>query len=71
VKHTENGLVILLVNVDDMLIAAASLKEVEAVKALIMIKFEARDIREACLFLGCLLSETVAKSCCGCIRVDM
>jgi TnpA family transposase len=44
VKHTENGLIILLVNVDDMLIAAASLKEVEEVKAMIMIKFEARDI---------------------------
>jgi hypothetical protein len=39
VKHAENGLVLLLVYVDDMLIAAASLKEVEAAKALIMIKF--------------------------------
>jgi hypothetical protein len=52
VKHTEDGLVILLVYVDDMLIAAASLKDVEAVKTLIMIKFEARDMGEAGLFLG-------------------
>jgi hypothetical protein len=52
VKRLSIGLVFVLVYVDDMLVAAPTPKDVVAVKAQIMSKFEARDMGEAGLFLG-------------------
>jgi hypothetical protein len=52
VLRSGSDVVFVLVYVDDMLIAAPTRESIESVKNKLLDKFEARDMREAGLFLG-------------------